>query len=93
VPPSTRTALSDSQRAERRRADREFARAAASEERRAPRRRYLASWSEGTDLSVIEDAAGLIDRLAKRIEDTVLPFALDASTASEPEHDAEAVTA
>jgi antirestriction protein ArdC len=30
---------------------------------------YLASWSEGTDLAVIERAAGVIDRLAKRIED------------------------
>jgi hypothetical protein len=54
---------------------------------------YLASWSEDADLAAIEDAAGLIDRLAKRIEDTVLPLALDASTASEPEHDATAVTA
>jgi antirestriction protein ArdC len=54
---------------------------------------YLASWSEDTDLAVIEDAAELIDRLAKRIEDTVLPLALDASTASEPEHDAASVTA
>ena len=34
---------------------------------------YLASWSEGTDLAVIERAAGLIDRLAKRIEDAVQP--------------------
>lgn len=33
---------------------------------------YLASWSQGTDLAVIEDAAGLIDPLAKRIEDSVL---------------------
>jgi hypothetical protein len=54
---------------------------------------YLASWSEDTDLSVIEDAAGLIDRLAKRIEDTVLSLAPDASAAGEPEHDAAAVTA
>ena len=30
---------------------------------------YLTSWSEDTDLAVIERAAGLIDRLAKRIED------------------------
>jgi N-terminal domain of anti-restriction factor ArdC len=54
---------------------------------------YLASWSEDTGLAVIEDAAGLIDRLAKRIEDTVLPSAPDASTATEPEHDTAAVTA
>jgi antirestriction protein ArdC len=32
---------------------------------------YLASLSEDTDLEVIERAAGLIDRLAKRIEDAV----------------------
>ena len=32
---------------------------------------YLTSWSEDTDLAVIERAAGLIDRLAKRIEDAV----------------------
>jgi hypothetical protein len=32
----------------------------------------LASWSEDTDLAVVEQAAGLIDRLAKRIEDTAL---------------------
>ena len=30
---------------------------------------YLTSWSEDTDLAVIERAAGTIDRLAKRIED------------------------
>jgi hypothetical protein len=30
---------------------------------------YLTSWSEDTDLTVIERAAGVIDRLAKRIED------------------------
>jgi hypothetical protein len=32
---------------------------------------YLTSWSEDTDLTVIERAAGMIDRLAKRIEDAV----------------------
>jgi hypothetical protein len=32
---------------------------------------YLTSWSEDTDLAVIELAAGMIDRLAKRIEDAV----------------------
>jgi antirestriction protein ArdC len=46
---------------------------------------YLASWSEDTDLQVIEDAAGLIDRLAKRIEDAVLPMAPDASTPPDPQ--------
>jgi hypothetical protein len=34
---------------------------------------YLTSWSESADLGIIERAAGLIDRLAKRIEDSVLP--------------------
>jgi antirestriction protein ArdC len=34
---------------------------------------YLTSWSQDTDLGVIEQAATLIDRLAKRIEDSVLP--------------------
>jgi hypothetical protein len=33
---------------------------------------YLASGSEDTDLAVIEQAAGLIDRLARRIEDSAL---------------------
>jgi hypothetical protein len=33
---------------------------------------YLASWSQDTDLAVVEQAAGLIDRLAKRIEDTAV---------------------
>lgn len=32
---------------------------------------YLASWSQDTELSTIERAAGLIDRLARRIEDAV----------------------
>jgi len=32
---------------------------------------YLASWAERTDLNVIEQAAGLIDRLARRIETTL----------------------
>jgi hypothetical protein len=36
---------------------------------------YLASWSQDTDLAVIEQAAGPIDRLAKRIEDTALSAA------------------
>jgi hypothetical protein len=36
---------------------------------------YLASWSADTDLAVVEEAAGLIDRLAKRIEDSTLGVA------------------
>jgi hypothetical protein len=43
---------------------------------------YLASWSEDTDLAIIEDTAGLIDRVAKHIENAVLPLAPEASTAS-----------
>jgi hypothetical protein len=35
----------------------------------------LASWSQDTDLAVIEEAAGLIDRLAKRIGDAALDAA------------------
>ena len=41
---------------------------------------YLTSWSEDTDLAVIERAAGLIDRLAKRIEDAVQPAIRDNGT-------------
>jgi antirestriction protein ArdC len=33
---------------------------------------YLASWSDGCDLEVLERTAGMIDRLARRIEDAVL---------------------
>jgi len=33
---------------------------------------YLASWAERSDLSVLEQTAGLIDRLASRIENAVL---------------------
>ena len=33
---------------------------------------YLASWAEQADLSVLEQTAALIDRLASRIEDAVL---------------------
>jgi hypothetical protein len=36
---------------------------------------YLTSWSQDTDLGVVEQAAALIDRLAKRIEDSVLAVA------------------
>lgn len=34
---------------------------------------YLASWSERAPLETIEQAAGTIDRLARRIEDAVVP--------------------
>ena len=33
---------------------------------------YLASWAERSDLAVLEQTAGLIDRLASRIETAVL---------------------
>ena len=33
---------------------------------------YLASWAEASDLDVLEQTAGLIDRLASRIENAVL---------------------
>jgi antirestriction protein ArdC len=36
---------------------------------------YLASWSQDTDLAVVEQTAGLIDRLAKRIEDSTIATA------------------
>jgi hypothetical protein len=38
----------------------------------ATRCHYLASWAEQSDLSVLEQSAALIDRLASRIEDAVL---------------------
>ena len=41
---------------------------------------YLTSWSEDTDLAVIERATALIDRLAKRIEDAVAPAIRDHGT-------------
>ena len=34
---------------------------------------YLASWSQSTDLDVLERTAQLIDRLANRIEDALGP--------------------
>jgi hypothetical protein len=34
---------------------------------------YLASWSQQTPLATIERRAGLIDRLARRIEDAAVP--------------------
>jgi hypothetical protein len=33
---------------------------------------YLACWAEASDLDVLEQTAGLIDRLASRIENAVL---------------------
>jgi antirestriction protein ArdC len=35
---------------------------------------YLASWSQGADLATVQETAALIDRLARRIEDAVLPW-------------------
>jgi hypothetical protein len=34
---------------------------------------YLASWSQQAPLEIIERAAATVDRLARRIEDAVLP--------------------
>ena len=34
---------------------------------------YLAAWAESSDLAVLERTAGLIDRLARRIEDAAIP--------------------
>jgi antirestriction protein ArdC len=47
---------------------------------------YLASWAESSDLDVLERTAGLIDRLARRIEGAAIPAeggsaATDAATA------------
>ncbi len=52
---------------------------------------YLAAWAESTGLSVIEKTAGLIDRLAKRLEDALQNTVAEASnlaTADDVEHDA-----
>jgi antirestriction protein ArdC len=46
---------------------------------------YLASWAESSDLEVLERTAGLIDRLARRIEDATineLPGSVDTDAAT-----------
>ena len=47
---------------------------------------YLTSWSQDTDLTVIERAAGVIDRLAKRIEDAADIRIQETSTPAGPPH-------
>ncbi len=42
---------------------------------------YLAAWAESSDISVIEQMAGLIDRIARRIEQAVRPDAADTTVA------------
>ena len=56
---------------------------------------YLASWAESSDLSVLEKTAGLIDRLAKRLEDTLQTVDGDASAnaPADGDEDAEALVA
>jgi antirestriction protein ArdC len=44
---------------------------------------YLAAWSQSSDLSVIEKTAGLIDRLAKRLEDALQSNGVDAPVDAE----------
>lgn len=46
---------------------------------------YLASWSEGAELEVIERAAGAIDRIARRIEDSLDDTPGDDGANDEPE--------
>jgi antirestriction protein ArdC len=43
---------------------------------------YLAAWAESADLAVIEKTAGLIDRLAKRLEDALLSVDAETSAAA-----------
>jgi hypothetical protein len=42
---------------------------------------YLAAWAESSDISVIEQMAGLIDRIARRIEQAIRPDAADTTVA------------
>ena len=46
---------------------------------------YLASWSEAAELETIERAAGVIDRLARRIQDALDSTAGDDGADDEPE--------
>ena len=46
---------------------------------------YLAAWAESADLSVIEKTAGLIDRLAKRLEDALQSVEAEASADAQAE--------
>ena len=46
---------------------------------------YLASWSENAELETIERAAGVIDRIARQIEDALDSAAGDGEADDEPE--------
>ena len=46
---------------------------------------YLASWAESSDLSVIEKTAGLIDRLARRLEDALQTAGVNAAADAHPD--------
>ena len=45
---------------------------------------YLASWSEDADLETIERAAGVIDRIARRVEDALDSAADVGETSDQP---------
>ena len=45
---------------------------------------YLASWSENAELATIEQAAGIIDRIARRIEDALDAARADPDAGDEP---------
>lgn len=46
---------------------------------------YLAAWAESADLSVLEQTAGLIDRLAKRLEEALQ--SVDTKLSAEPQNE------
>ena len=46
---------------------------------------YLASWSEDAELETIGRAAGVIDRIARRVEDALDSAAGDGRANDEPE--------
>ena len=46
---------------------------------------YVAAWAESADLSVLEKTAGLIDRLAKRLEDALQSVDAEASADAQAE--------
>jgi antirestriction protein ArdC len=50
---------------------------------------YLASWSESSELSVIEKTAALIDRVAERLEDALQSTEIDPPGATDADDQAE----
>jgi antirestriction protein ArdC len=54
---------------------------------------YLAAWAESSDLAVLERTAGLIDRLARRIEDAAIPDQGSGDETDSAIADQQAVTA